>query len=377
VSTPRLSVLLVTHGAWSWTRRALEAVREHTVTEHEVVVVDNASPDDTAERVRERFPEVRLVVNAENTGFGAANNQAAQLARGTVLALVNTDAIVPPGWDLPLLDMLERDGVGVVVPALLGSDGTLQAAGGLAGPDGSVVNVGEGADPADPAYRFTRATDYGAAACMLVRRDLFLRFGGFDRAYDPAYFEDVDLCLRLAGEGLRTTVVPEVLVRHEGFGSGGREAAIRLFERNRPVFVERWERVLARDHPPTLWPVHPARTLAARDASAAGRVLIAAPVVPGPDGPAGRAVSQALEVSPWLRVTLAGTAGSAEPWLRRGVEVIDTDDPARVLVERAGHYDIVVAGDGLGACIAEHQPQALRLADPAALPSAVSRLALV
>lgn len=377
MTRPLVSVILVTHGAWPWTRRALTAIAAHTDVDHEIIVVDNASPDGTAENIRDGFPHVRLLTNPTNAGFGAANNQGAQLADGDVLALVNTDAIVPPGWVTPLLHELERAGVGAVVPALLNGDGTLQAAGAVVGPDGSATNVGAGADCDDPAFSFSRAIDYGAAACMLVGREVFLEVGGFDRAFDPAYFEDVDLCLRLAQRGLRTMFVPDVRVPHEGFASGGKDAAVALFHRNRPVFAERWGTVLARDHPPTLWPVHEARTLAARDSRATGRVVIVELVVPAPDGPAGRGVAQALEVSPWLRVTLVGARGSADPWLRCGVEVIDAHDPVTVLAERAGHYDIVVAGEGLGACIAAHQPQALRLADPAALAPAVARLGLL
>jgi GT2 family glycosyltransferase len=338
---PLLSVIVVTHGAWCWAERALEAVTTHTEVPHEVIVVDNASPDGTAGRVRERFPEVRLIANETNAGFGAANNQAAETARGEVLALVNSDAVVPAGWVGPLQEALGQPGVGAVTPALVNEDGTMQIAGAALAADGSVVPLGMGDDVDDPAWRFPRATDFGAAACMLLRRKDFLAAGGFHDAYNPAYFEDADLCLTLLEMGLRTLYVPDVRVLHGGFGSGGEEAATRLYERNRPIFVERWGERLAATHPASLWPPDPATALAARDALATGRALIVCDAIPAPDGQLGDGVRALMEELPWARVTIAGREGEPEPWWRMGVEMLLRDDPAAIASERAGHYDFV------------------------------------
>jgi GT2 family glycosyltransferase len=341
-NAPLVSIVIVTHGAWSWAERAISAAAANTEVPHEIIVVDNASPDGTAQRVRERFPRVRLLANEENIGFGAANNQAAQIARGQFLALVNSDAVVPPGWIGPLLAPLRRPEVGAVVPALVNEDGTMQIAGALIGPDGNVVSLGSGDDVDDPAWKFPRATDFGAAACMLLRRDAFLAAGGFLDAYSPAYFEDADLCMTLLEDGLRTVYVPDVRVLHGGFSSGGEAAAVKLFERNRPVFVARWGSRLAASHPPSLWPPDPATTLEARDALATGRALVVCDTLPAPsDAGLGAAVRDVLEELPWARITIAARDGDPEPWWRMGVEVLRRDDPAQVKAERDGHYDVV------------------------------------
>lgn len=361
MSDPLVSIVVVTHGAWSWTERALTAAAAHTDVPHEIVVVDNASPDGMAGRIRERFPQVRLLANDFNAGFGAANNQAAEIARGEFLALLNSDVVVPPGWIEPLLARLRRPEVGAVVPALVNEDGTMQIAGALVAPDGSVLALGNGDDVDDPAWRFPRATDFGAAACMLIRRDTFLQAGGFLDAYSPAYFEDTDLCLTLLERGLRTLYVPDVRVLHGGFSSGGEAAAAELFERNRPVFVERWGEKLAATHPPSLWPPNPASTLAARDALATGRALVVSDAIPSPTGDLGATVRAILAALPWARITIVGRNGEPEPWWRLGVEVLIHDTPAAVESERADHYD-VVAGPGE---LRERDPiAALRAASP-------------
>jgi GT2 family glycosyltransferase len=341
VSEPLVSIVVVTHGAWSWAERAIAAALAHTDAPHEVIVVDNASPDGTPEHVRERFSAVRLLANDHNAGFGAANNQAAEVARGEYLALVNSDAVVPAGWFGPLLTTLQRPGVGAVTPALLNEDGTMQIAGALAAPDGSVLALGNGDDVDDPAWKFPRATDFGAAACMLLRRDTFLDAGGFLDAYNPAYFEDLDLCMTLLDRGLRTMYVPDVRVLHGGFSSGGEAAAAKLFERNRPTFVARWGEKLSATHPPSLWPPDPTTTLAARDALATGRALIVCAALPAPDGELGDAVRGVLGELPWARITIAAHAGDPEPWYRLGIEVLLRDDPAQVQAERPHHYDVI------------------------------------
>lgn len=364
MNAPLVSIVIVTHGAWSWAERAIEAAEANTDLPHEVIVVDNASPDGTAERVRERFPEVRLLTNDHNAGFGAANNQAARVAGGEFLALVNSDAVVPAGWIKPTLDALRRPGVGAAVPALVNEDGTMQIAGALVAPDGSVLALGNGDDVDDPAWRFPRATDFGAAACMLLRRDDFLAAGGFLDAYSPAYFEDTDLCMTLLDRGLRTVYVPEVRVLHGGFSSGGQDAAAKLFERNRPTFVARWGVKLAATHPPSLWPPDPGTTLAARDALATGRALVICDSLPAPtDSALGNAVRTVLADLPWARLTLAAREGDPEPWYGLGVEVLLREDPTSVPAGRPDHYDVVATPTEFAtpATLAELRAAAARL----------------
>lgn len=364
MNAPLVSIVIVTHGAWSWSERAIDAATAATDVAHEVIVVDNASPDGTAAKVRERFPQVRLLANDENAGFGAANNQAAAVARGEYLALVNSDAVVPAGWIGPLLDALRRPGIGAVVPALVNEDGTMQIAGALAAPDGSVLALGNGDEVNDPAWKYPRATDFGAAACMLLRREDFLAAGGFLDVYNPAYFEDVDLCLTLFERGLRTLYLPDVRVLHGGFSSGGEETAAGLFERNRPTFVARWGHKLAATHPPSIWPPDPDTTLAARDALATGRALVVCDSLPAPaDSALGDAVRAVLAELPWARLTLAAHDGDPEPWYPLGVEVLLREEPTSVPAERPDHYDVVATPAELAtaATLAELRAAAARL----------------
>lgn len=371
---PVASVLLVAHGACDWTLRALSALAEHTPEPHEVILVDNASVDGTPERVRAAHPEVRVVENAANAGFGPANNQAAALASAPVLVLLNTDALVQPGWLPALLGALDAPGTGAVVPMLLHLDGTLQEAGALLAADGTVIAHGDGADADDPAYRFPRAVDFGAAACMAVRADLFAQLGGFDDRYAPAYYEDADLCLRLRAAGWATRYAPAARVVHARYGSSSSERASELSERNRARFVERWGGALTA-RPASLADPHPATLLAARDAPADGRVLVLAASASAAD----ELLAALLAARPGARVTLLSADPAAAAWLARGVEVADPGPAgARVwLAGRRWHADLVIAADPLdeadARALAATQPQAVVLdAPPSDVPAALA-----
>jgi hypothetical protein len=357
---PRVSVLIVTYGGWEWTERALRAVRSHTDLPYEVVVVDNASSDRTADRLREDVRGIRLVANDRNVGFGPANNLAAERAQGELLVLLNPDTLVRPDWLPPLVETLEEGHrVGAVVPRLMNLDGTVQESGSIVWADGSTEAVGAGADAADPVHRFRRSTDYGSAACLLMRRETFLGIGGFHPAYRPAYCEDVDLALALRTEGLRTVVDPRSEVVHVRFGVVGADAAAGLILRNRKVLIHRWGSTLA-DHPPPYRPDRPHRLWAGRDRQAVERIL----VIGGEQDPT--LLLALTEAFPTGRVTFLPTrnrAGDVEELLAAGIEVSPASpDPEAWLRDRRFHYSaVVLAGDvdhDLREALVESQPQA-------------------
>jgi GT2 family glycosyltransferase len=370
---PVVSVLMVTYGGWELARKALEGLRDHTEVPYEVVIVDNASEDGTGRRLEAEVVGATLVLNDRNVGFGPAVNQAAALARARYLALLNPDALVRRGWLEPLIQALERDpGTGAAVARLVNLDGTVQEAGSLLWSDGSTLAFGAGADPSDPAFRFRRSTDYGSAACMLVRRADFLAVGGFDPDYLPAYCEDVDLALSLRRRGLRTVYEPRSEAVHVRFGSSDEGRAARLIQANREILRRRWPEDLRKRLPPADED-HPHRLVAARDAQAVDRILVAAGALAGP---------VLLELGAAYRrgrVTYVATGGppdgpTMEELLDAGVEVAGSpDDLGRWFHLRLFHASaaVVLGTEAFGA-VAGHlrrtQPQAPILYDLGTAP---------
>ena len=178
--------------------------------------------------------------------------------------------------------------------------------------DGTVLVYGDGDDPQRLCYRFRRFVDTGTAACLLIRRATFDALGGFDERYAPAYYEDVDLCMRLAkpGCGSSTSRVPWSPTSATGraarptLPSSLSATAPRSSNAGAPSSLGR----PGRFRRPT-----PQAAIAARDAMATPRVLICAPI----EHPAAGAVASAFMAGwPSARVTWA-TASSTGAHQRR------------------------------------------------------------
>lgn len=345
---PELSVVMVTLNAWEWTRRAIAALLEHTEAPLELIVVDNASTDGTLEGL-EAVEGLTLVRNPVNAGFGPAANQGALLARAPLLLFLNTDALVHSGWLPPLRAVLEAEAdVAAAAPRLLHPDGTLQEVGSILWGDAAVWPYGPTGTAADPAFRFRRDVDYASGACLLFRRSAFVEAGGFDAVYAPAYFEDVDLCLRLWESGRRVVCQPCSEVTHAGGASSDPASRARLIERNRAVLASRWRRLLA-ERPPA--PVHwgPSDVLLGRDLRCDDRILVVTDLVADAHRPGLAGLLSALVRGyPRARVSLLAldpleTEAAAVPLLASGVEVAWPGDTATWLEHRRGHYGLVVA----------------------------------
>lgn len=179
-----------------------------------VLVNDDASPDDTVARLRERFPDLRVEARAANGGFGENCNDAVRRAEGCDLVyLLNADVEVRPGFLEPLLEHFADDAVFAVQSVSVAADGAAIDDGGRRATwkRGHLRWL-----PLDdaPADRPTSPTFFASGAHVLLRRDRFLALGGFDPLYAPFYWEDVDLSYRAWKRGWTVLVDRRSRVRH-------------------------------------------------------------------------------------------------------------------------------------------------------------------
>ncbi|GAA4611347.1 hypothetical protein GCM10023108_03260 [Saccharopolyspora hordei] len=255
---PLVSVIVPVHGKWPYTRQCLRFLGGHVVSvPFEVIVVDDASPDDSAEKLA-ACEGVRLVRTERNLGFIGACNLGAQHARGEHLFFLNNDAEVTESWLDVLMDTMRSDErIGLVGAKLVYPDGRLQEAGGIVWADGTGWNYGRGTDPGGAEFNVLRDVDYCSGAAILVRKDVFQQVGGFDTRYAPAYYEDTDLAFAVRAAGYRTVVQPKaVVVHHEGVSNGTdlSTGVKKHQEINRRAFVEKWADTLAAEHLPEASP---------------------------------------------------------------------------------------------------------------------------
>ncbi len=286
-TAPVASVIIPVHGQWTVTQDCLQSLsRLHSSTPFEVVVVDDCSPDDTADELA-AIPGLRHVRTGRNTGFVGACNLGAEHARGSVLVFLNNDTLVHHRWLDVLVETLDQDPtIGLVGSLLMYPDGLVQESGGIIFQDGSGHNFGRRWWPENSAIRGTRDVDYCSGASIAVRRALFEELGGFDIRYAPAYYEDVDLCFGIRGLGYRVVVQPESVLTHLEGVSNGRDdtGGLKRFQRvNRAAFLRKWRKELVvngpNDGPASVWN--------GRHRRPRGMVLIYESDVPTPDQDAG------------------------------------------------------------------------------------------
>lgn len=192
----------------------------------QVIVVDNASADASAAMVREAFPQVELIANTDNLGFGRANNQALPLCRAPLVLLLNPDTLVLPGAIASMVQTMDADpAIGVLGSRLLNGDGSLQRWTGGAYP--RLANLfthyffvdrllPRGWRP-PPLYldhdvAQDTAVDWVSGACMLLRGSALQ-----GRLFDPDYFmygEDMALCHRLKLAGSKVVYTPRASIVH-------------------------------------------------------------------------------------------------------------------------------------------------------------------
>ena len=235
---PRVSVVVALWNRAELTLCALRSVVAQDNVSLDVVLINNGSTDETP-LLLERLEGPAILTNATNLGFTLAANQGARAARGELLLFLNSDAVLHPGAVRGLIGTLERSTtIGAVGGKLIWPDGRLQEAGGVVWRDGSYDTCGRGGDPAAPEHSRERDVDFCSGAMLLTPRDLFFRLGGFDARYKPAYYEDVDYCVRLWRNGLRVVYTPDAVATHlENASSASPDDPRTLRRERQSVFV--------------------------------------------------------------------------------------------------------------------------------------------
>ena len=194
----------------------------------EVLVVDNGSRDPAMLTYLDALcgdPRVRVLRDGRPFNFSRLNNQAAREARGEVLALLNDDLeVTHDDWLDELVAHAVRPEIGAVGARLLYPDGRIQHAGVVAGMRGVAGHLFRGLAGDAPGphglLQISRASTIVTAACLVIRRELYLRMGGLDEDLAVA-FNDVDFCLRLGRAGYTNLWTPfATLVHHESYSRG-------------------------------------------------------------------------------------------------------------------------------------------------------------
>jgi GT2 family glycosyltransferase len=252
-----ISVVIVNYNGTQWLEGCLSSLTAQTFKSFEIVLVDNASTDESCALVEKKFPHVSLVRSKMNVGFASGNNIGIRAARGNLIATLNTDTRVEPDYLEKLAAPMQNSNIGACAPLMLEMEhpDTIDAAGLRIDAFGFAWNIDAGQplslrgarrcnhrmrQQQSPTNSITRAdTDqqlvYGACAgAALYRRSMLDAIGMFDDAYF-GFYEDADLAWRAHNVGWKTAYVPAARVYHQHGASFGRIAPRKtyLLARNR------------------------------------------------------------------------------------------------------------------------------------------------
>jgi GT2 family glycosyltransferase len=222
-SSAKVAVIVVNYNGAAYLERCLLALDRQSVKPHQVVIVDNASNDDSVALIKS-FASVTLIEPGANLGFARGNNVAVAAAAKECnwIALLNPDAFADPDWlkalleasnENPSFDMFGSKLISSDEPTMLDGTGDAYHVSGLVWRTGHGVSVSYGANE-------TREMFSPCAAAAMYRRSLLERVGGFDEQFF-CYVEDVDIGFRMRLYGARCLYVPQSVAHHVGSGTTG------------------------------------------------------------------------------------------------------------------------------------------------------------
>ena len=246
------SIVIPVFNQGEYTERCLNKIFENTLSNKsfEVIVVDNASEDNTTQIVElfnKKFPNIKYIRNGQNLKFAKACNIGAKEAKGKFLVFLNNDTEVQKGWLENAIKRLETDdNIGIVGAKLLYPDRTIQHCGIV------FIRSYDKDIPIWPVHRF-RGVDENytgvlqpkelnavTGACMFIRKELFIRLGGFDENYGM-YFEDIDICFKAAQLGKSVFYEPNcVAIHHEGKSGTNKDDIDKLNYQASSLFYKKW-----------------------------------------------------------------------------------------------------------------------------------------
>lgn len=236
-----ISIIIVTFNQIKYTLECIKSIKKFIKIPYEIMVIDNASSDETLQKLKE-YEEITLICNNKNAGFPAAVNQGINKALGDYILILNNDTVLTEKLVDRMIEVLESDPkIGIVGPISnevsgLQKDNNAKY--------NSIEEMHKYAAEVQQKNKgeilhFPRV----AFLCTLIKREVIDKIGGLDERFSPGNFEDDDFCLRAQLAGYKTVIAKDVFIHHYGsksFKANGLEEYKKRLEINRQIFIDKW-----------------------------------------------------------------------------------------------------------------------------------------
>ncbi|MBO4700234.1 MAG: glycosyltransferase [Alphaproteobacteria bacterium] len=248
VKKPTVSLIIPVYNKFQMTRECLYSILKHTTgVPYEVIIADDCSTDETVD-ISKKIGGIRHIRTETNSGFGRNCTNAVKYACGKYIAFLNNDMLFYKNWLAPIIQTLEKDkSVGAAGATLIAPNGTVSELGGVISGDNVVVRIGRDCKYRSRLKKLNVDFDYKSGCCLVLDKKLWDRVGGFDPIFNPAYYEDTDLCFKIRKLGLRVVNVFQSRILHfETVSYGDKIMQTRdLCAQNAIKFNNKWHDVLS------------------------------------------------------------------------------------------------------------------------------------
>jgi hypothetical protein len=236
---PLISIIVLNYNAGQLLLDCIESLLKTKYDSYEIIIVDNASRDESHRKSKEKFPSIHLIENKDNLGYCEGNNVGIRQARGEFVVILNPDTLVEPNWLIELLAAYQQTGEGLYQPKFLTTtDHTiLMSTGNMIQLFGFGYSRGKG-ETDKKTHEAIEKIGYASGTCLFTNIKTIRDLGMFD-PFLFAYHDDLDLGWRAALRGINSYYVPNSIVYHppEGFSFKWSSFKYYLLERNRQYCV--------------------------------------------------------------------------------------------------------------------------------------------
>jgi len=233
----KVSIIIVSYNSEEYIFDCINSIKKQKYPFYEIIVVDNASIDNSVSLIKNKFPDIRIYESSKNLGFAGAVNLGVNLSNGDIIVLLNPDVIVKEKWLLSLFEAFRVKEVGIVGSLILGHNQSfIQHAGAVIQKNGLTehieLNLEEVSLEDDEGIKQKlkeklkskfgkNDIDYVTGASIAFRRSLWDKLCGFDEKYFPGYFEETDFCIRAKNLGYKLILEPKSVCIHKQATSTG------------------------------------------------------------------------------------------------------------------------------------------------------------
>lgn len=232
---PLVSIIVLNFNAGDLLINCIESLLYTNYNNYEIIVVDNASTDDSHKKCKERFDKIHLIENNENLGYCEGNNIGIRIAKGEFVVILNPDTIVTPNWLNELISAFYQFGDGIYQPKFLTTTAhdILMSTGNMIQLFGFGYSRGKG-EKDNGQFENHEVIGYASGTCLFTSMTIMKRLEMFD-PFLFAYHDDLDLCWRAALQGISSHYIPKSIIYHppEGFSFKWSPFKYYLLERNR------------------------------------------------------------------------------------------------------------------------------------------------